>query len=187
MNKRTVDLVYVSLYISLATACNYANTIVPIFQMPNGGSLELSVIVIFVAGLHLGLRGGLSVGIMSWVVGFLFGLSSYIVSFPQMCFDYILPCLALGLIAIFPHIKLGKLQISKIYVGIFACMVLKYGFQVISGAMFWPSNGAALSLPAWTFSIVYNFGFNFLTLIVALIVTPRIVEIVKGKVKMKGL
>ncbi len=63
-------------------------------------------------------------------------------------------------------------------------MLLKYISQVISGVYFWPGEGAAGSMPAFLFSINYNAGYNFITMVAALIITPVLVRRLR-KVKPK--
>ncbi|MEG0842215.1 MAG: energy-coupled thiamine transporter ThiT [Erysipelotrichaceae bacterium] len=176
MNKTTRVLVYVAAYVGLATVLNYLNTVLPILQMPNGGSLELMVIPIFVASYHLGWKMGMAVGVLSWLVGTMFGMSNYMVSPLQVFFDYIAPVMAIGLASLLPSFHFGERKISNVYIGIFIGMLLKYASQVISGAYFWPGDGAAGSLPAWIFSLSYNFGYNALTLGFAIVLTPILIK-----------
>lgn len=179
MNKTTRNLVFSAFYVALAIILSYLNKIAPIIQMPNGGSLELMVIPIFVASYHLGWKYGMGVGILSWAVGMLFGLNDYMIAPLQVVFDYVAPVLTVGMAAIFPSIRLGKWRLSNIYIGIILGMVLRYGSQVISGTYFWPGEGAAGSLPALIFALNYNLLFNLATLVAALIITPVIIRILR--------
>ena len=68
-----LTMVYAAMYIALAVALNAFNTAMPIIQMPNGGSLELLVIALFIASYHLGWRWGAAISALSWVIGVLCG------------------------------------------------------------------------------------------------------------------
>lgn len=92
-----LTMVYAAMYIALAVALNAFNTAMPIIQMPNGGSLELLVIALFIASYHLGWRWGAAISALSWVIGVLFGLNNYMVSVPQVLLDYVVPFVAIGL------------------------------------------------------------------------------------------
>ncbi|MGX8851663.1 energy-coupled thiamine transporter ThiT [Amedibacillus sp. YH-ame10] len=172
MNQKTRKLVFVAFYAALGIVLNYCTKFLP--QMPNGGTLELPVIAYFVASFHLGWKYGAATGLISWIVGVVFGLSNYIVSPMQTMLDYIAPVLVVGIAAIFPAIKLGKLNISNIYIGICLGMFLKYMSHTLAGVYFWfPEGSAAGSMAAWIYSgWTYNLFYNLMTLIVAIIIVP---------------
>ena len=184
VNQRTRKIVFAAFYLALAIALNYLNTVMPIIQMPNGGSLELMVIPLFMASYHMGCKWGASISFLAWLLGMMFGMNNYMVGPLQVIFDYIAPFVAVGLASLFPAIHLGKIKISNVYVGVVGGMLLKYISQVISGVYFWPGVGAAGSLPAFLFSINYNAGYNLSTLAAALIITPVLVSRLR-KVKPK--
>lgn len=175
VNQKTRNMVFAAFYLALAIVLNYLNTIVPIIQMPNGGSLELMVIPLFIASYHMGWKRGACISFLAWVVGTMFGLNNYVLSPLQVLFDYIIPFVAVGLGALFPAIHIGRCKVSNIYVGIIGGMLLRYVSQVISGVYFWPGDGAAGSLPAFIFSINYNAGFNAVTLIATLLISPVLI------------
>ena len=56
VNQRTRKIVFAAFYLALAIALNYLNTVMPIIQMPNGGSLELMVIHLFMASYDMGCK-----------------------------------------------------------------------------------------------------------------------------------
>ena len=178
MNNKTRDFVFIAFYAALGIVLNYCTEFMP--SMPNGGTLELTVIAIFIASFHLGWKKGMVTGVLCWVVGMMFGLSNYIVTPMQTILDYIAPVLAVGIASAFPPIHIGKLKISNIFVGVFFGMLLKYGSHVLAGAYFWfPEGDAAGTLTAWIFSAGYNFGYNALTLVVCWIVVPILLNVLQ--------
>ena len=180
-----LDIVYMSFYVALGLCLTYLNEIFPIIQMPNGGSLEYSVISCFVASYHLGWKKGVLVSFLTWLIGTMFGLHYWFVSWQQVLLDYMIPYSVLGLASLFPKIK----SISNIYVGIFACILIKYCSQVLSGVYFWfPQGEAAGSGVAWIYSAwTYNLGYNLVTLVVALILTPKLIKSIRKTVKFVGI
>lgn len=178
---RILTLVFMSFYVALAIVLSYLNKIFPIIQMPNGGSLELLVIAIFMASYHLGWRKGVIVALLSWVIGIMFGLNNYFVSFPQILFDYTFPICVLGLASIFSSIKIGRFSLNNLYTGITATMFLKYSSHVLAGAYFWfPEGEAAGSIPAWIYSAwTYNLGYNLITWLAAILIVPTLVKTIK--------
>lgn len=187
MNKTTRSMVFAAFYVALAVALSYINKLFPIIQMPNGGSIELSVIAIFMASYHMGWKWGIGVGLGSWLIGVLFGLNDYIVSPMQTFLDYIAPVLAIGIASLFP--KLFKL--SNVYVGIVGGMFLKYASHVLAGVYFWfPEGEAAGSLAAWIYSAwTYNLAYNLATLIAAIIIVPLLIARIRKvpSVKFEGI
>lgn len=178
MNKKTSEFVFIAFYAALGIVLNYCTEFLP--NMPNGGTLELTVLAIFVASYHLGWKDGMITGLLCWVVGMFFGLSNYIVTPMQTALDYIVPMLGVGLAAAFPHIHLGKIKVSNVYVGIVGGMLIKYASHVLAGAYFWfPEGDAAGTITAWIFSLNYNLGYNVITLICAWIVVPILLSILQ--------
>ena len=169
-------------YVALTIVLSYINKIMPIIQMPNGGSLELMVIAIFMASYHLGWKKGIGVALMSWIIGIMFGLNDYFVSFPQILLDYTLPIGVLGIASLFPNIKIGRFSFSNLYTGITACMFMKYASHVLAGVYFWfPEGEAAGSLAAWIYSAwTYNLAYNLATYIAAILIVPVLVQAVSN-------
>lgn len=187
--KLILDIVYMSFYVALGLCLTYLNELFPIIQMPNGGSLEYAVISCFVASYHLGWKKGFVVSLLTWLIGTMFGLHYRFVSWPQILLDYMIPYSILGLASIFPRIKMNRFTLSNIYVGIFVCMFIKYISQVISGVYYWfPEGEAAGSIAAWIYSAyTYNLGYNLITLIVALILTPKLINSIRKTVNFVGI
>ena len=179
-----LDIVYMSFYLALGLCLSYLNEVFPIIKMPNGGSLEYAVIACFVASYHLGWKKGVIVSLLIWYIGTFFGLHYYFVSWPQVLLDYIIPYGCLGLASIFPKIKS-----SNVYTGIIGCMLMKYSCHVLAGVYFWfPEGEAAGSLAAWIYSAwTYNLGYNLITLILALILTPHLIKSVRKTVNFIGI
>ncbi len=186
-----LSIVYMGFYVALAIVLSWLNKMFPIIQMPNGGSVELYVIALFIASYHLGWLKGLATAAIFWGVSILFGMNDYMVSFPQTMLDYVIPICVLGMASALPRIKLGNFVISNLFVGIVVTMLIKYASHVLAGVYFWfPEGEAAGSMAAWIYSAwTYNLGYNLATLIAALILTPILINAISKihSVKLVGL
>lgn len=172
---RILNLVFVALYAAMAIAFEFISKMIPFLQMPQGGSIELALIPIFMASYHLGFKKGLLTSFLWWGIGFMMGGNNWFVSVPQYLLDYIIPLFICSIAAMFPRI--GK--ISNIYTGVVITMILKFLAHVLSGVFYWfPEGSTAGSVAAWTYSIGYNLWYNLATLVVSIVVVPLIIKAV---------
>lgn len=174
MNKINVkDLCYMALYVALAVVLDYVSALIPFLQMPNGGSINLAVIPVFVASYHLGAKKGVAVGLLWWLVGLLMGFNNWYLNPMQYLLDYIIPVAVIGLACLLP--KIGK--INNVFVGVVVICIIRFIATVLSGVYYWPPEEAvAGSSVAWAYSLSYNFYYNFATMIVACILVPLLVN-----------
>lgn len=91
---------YTALYIAMYIVLKYVGDLIPFLQMPNGGSIKLELVAIFLASYHLGWKGGAAVAIMSWLMSWLLGSSVWFVHPLQIILDYIGPVLVCGLASV---------------------------------------------------------------------------------------
>ncbi len=169
----TRDIVYIAFYCALAVAFDYITQFIPLLQMPNGGSINLAVIPVFVSSYHLGVGKGMATGLLWWLIGLTLGLNNYMVSPMQTLFDYIIPAVIVGAASIAPKVY----KISNVYTGVIIMMMLKYASHVIAGAVYWfPEGEASGTAGAWMYSLGYNLWYNLVTLIIAAILTSIIVR-----------
>ncbi len=210
--KRIRFITYLALYVAMYVVLKYVGELIPIFRMPNGGSVEVELIAVCLASYHLGWKGGAMAAVLSWLVTIVLGFAMYFVHPVQIALDYALPLVVCGLasllgqfvdrsrkeqgllssaralfifggivlsfgysmkvIIIAAAIAIAVFGISFWYItrneyfGIISSFFLKYLFTVISGAYFWAEGGAAGSAAAWSFSLMYNLGYNLVTMIV---------------------
>jgi len=173
MNKTTRDLIFIALYTALACVLDKVSAIIPLLQMPQGGSINLAVIPVFVASYHLGWTKGITTGLLWWFVGFIFGSNNWFVDPMQYALDYIIPAMICGMASILP--KVGR--ISNLTSGVTLMMVLKFISHLLAGVYYWPPEGAARgSMEAWVYSWGYNLWYNLATLVVALILVPLLIQ-----------
>ncbi len=172
MKKNQTRLIaYMALYAALYVVLKFAGNFIPFLQMPNGGSIEIELIIIFVASWHLGWKYGICVALMSWLITFVMGSGRWYLNPMQYALDYHIPLIAVGMAALF-----GGGKSYRYYLGVIISMFLKFSSNVLSGVYYWPpEDGAAGSAAAWVYSLGYNFWYNFVTCIVCVIIVPLLI------------
>lgn len=172
---RIKTISYMALYAATALVLQYVAQFIPFLQMPQGGSIELGFLALFIASFHLGWKNGMAVGIIWWFLGFLFGLNTWYISPIQYALDYILPVLAVGAASVIPMPKKWK-----IYGDVIIGMLLKFVSNLLAGVFFYFEGAgegtAAGSLPAWIYSFGYNGWYNLATFIVCLVTVPLLIN-----------
>ena len=186
MNNKTKNIAFIGLYAALAIVLQYVSSLIPFFQMPKGGNIDLGVIPIFMASYQLGYKTGIITGLLCWLLAWIIGISGqWFLTIPQYLLDYLIPVSICGIASLFP--KIGK--ISNIYTGITASMILKYIAHVLSGVYWWfPETTYAGSAASWIYSLSYNLYYNLATLIVAIIIVQILINrLSSGTIKFVGL
>ena len=175
MNK-TQRLVMISIYVALAIALDLVKEFIPFLNMPSGGSINIALIPIVICSFHLGIKEGMIVGTLWFVISSLIGLNKYFVSFGQIIFDYIIPSLIPGISAILYR----KKNTIEIELGLLVMMAIRTFSLVLSGAIYWFDESVASgSYAAWSGSLIYNLPYSLATLLMLLIVVPLLLNSLK--------
>ena len=124
----TRKLVFSAMGIALAMVTSY----IKVWEMPMGGSVTLlSMLFICLIGYWFGPRYGLITGIAYGILQFV--VDPYMVSLPQVLFDYPLAFGALGLSGFFSDKKYG------LQTGYVAGVLGRFVFSTLSGVIFFAS------------------------------------------------
>ena len=139
-----------ALCISLAFVASY----IKIYEMPFGGTVTLcSMLFIVLAGYWYGLGTGLCVGFVYGILQFI--QEPYVLSFFQVCCDYLLAFMALGLAGLFKNKRNGLL------LGFVIGAAGRGLFHTLGGYLYWmdymPENFPE-SL-AFVYPVIYNFSY----------------------------
>lgn len=146
------QLVFCAAAIALAFLTSYVKV-----SMPFGGSVTLfSMLFIVLIANWYGTKTGIMVGLAYGILQFI--QEPYVLSFFQVCCDYILAFAALGLAGIFRNQKNGLLK------GYLFAIFMRGVFHVIGGYLYWMSympDNFPKSLSA-VYPIVYNYSYIIL-------------------------
>ncbi len=140
----TKKLIYSAMGIALAMVTSY----IKILEMPMGGSVTLlSMLFICLIGYWFGPKYGLTAGAAFGILQFV--IDPYMLSIPQVLFDYPLAFGALGLSGFFRDKKYG-LQVGYV-VGVLG----RFVFSTLSGVIFFASY-APEGMNPWVYSSLYQ-------------------------------
>ena len=135
-----------ALCIALAVVLSRIN----LFELPQGGSVDLRLVPMIVFAWRRGLKAGLGVGFLTGVTRILFG--AYIYHPIQVILDYPLAYMCAGLAAAFLFLN-NKLAAHVL--GVIAAAAAQIFCNVISGALFFAQYAPAGQNP-WVYSLLYN-------------------------------
>ena len=152
-------------FAAAAIALAMVTSMIKLFHLPMGGSVTLFS-MLFVTlignwyGPAVGIMAGVSYGLLQFII------DPYILSLPQVLFDYVFAFGALDLSGFFSNRKHGLVR--GYILGIFG----RFVFAVLSGVIFF-GQWAPEELGPWKYSIAYNgsyiFAEGFATIVVLLI------------------
>ncbi|MCB6415952.1 energy-coupled thiamine transporter ThiT [Faecalimonas umbilicata] len=171
----TKQLVFCAMAIALAFLTSY----IRIFRLPWGGSVTLcSMLFIVLVANWYGVKTGMLVGLAYGILQFI--QEPYVLSFFQVCCDYILAFAALGVAGFFAKSKGGLIK------GYIAAVLARGAFHALGGYLYWmsymPDNfPAALKS---VYPIVYNYSFLLAEGIITLIIIS-VPSVAKGLARVK--
>lgn len=164
--KEIRTIVYMAMYLAIFMVLDWLTNQIPMLQMPEGGSLGLSVIPLILASYHLGWKKGLVVALLSVVLMFITG-QIYLVQnsdgfalwqiLIQFLMEYPIAFGVYGLCSLFKNYK-------GFYTGILITGIIRLTLHVIAGHIFWAT--------PWLGSFTYNAWYMIPTTILALIIVP---------------
>lgn len=175
----TKQLVFCAMAMALAFVTSYMK----IFSLPWGGSVTLCsmLFIVLIAnwyGVQTGILVGLSYGILQFIQ------EPYVLSFFQVCCDYVLAFAALGVAGFFAKSKNGLLK------GYLAAVLARGAFHSLGGYLYWmdymPDNFPQ-SLKS-IYPIAYNYSFLLAEAVITVIIisVPAVAKGL-GRVKQTAL
>lgn len=152
-------------FCAVALALAYLTSYIKLFEMPWGGSVTLfSMLFIVLIANWYGPKTGLLVGLAYGIIQFI--QEPYVLSFFQVCCDYILAFAALGVAGFFAKSKYGLVK------GYIAAVLARGAFHALGGYLYWmdymPDNfpKALASL----YPILYNYSYLLVEGVITVIV-----------------
>ena len=162
-------MIEVSIFASLALVFDFLASLYSAVIWPNGGSITLAFIPIFVIGYKHGLKGGLICGLLAGTIQLIW--SGYMLNFFQVLLDYVLPNVILGIVGLAANLVKKSnswKQVLIITLSIVIACFLRFCFLTISGMVYWNTGFVA--------SVLYNGGYTLISMIISIIITPIIVN-----------
>ena len=152
-------------FCAMAMALAFITSYLKLFELPWGGSITLcSMLFIVLAAYWYGPKTGMLVGLAYGILQFI--QEPYVLSFFQVCCDYILAFAALGVAGFFANQKYGLIK------GYIAAVIARGAFHALGGYLYWmdymPENfpQALKSL----YPIVYNYSYLLAEAVLTLII-----------------
>lgn len=155
-SRRILFMVEVAILSALALLLD----MIPLFKMPQGGSVSLAMVPVFIVAFRWGLKGGLLSGFLLGALQILFGPT--ILTPLQGFLDYIVAFTALGIAGIFAGTVRNAFQrkdrvegLVFIALGVFVGSLLRFLAHFTGGIVFF-GEYAPEGQPVWLYSLIYN-------------------------------
>lgn len=168
-------------FCAAALALAYLTSYIKLFEMPWGGSVTLfSMLFIVLIANWYGVKTGILVGFAYGIIQFI--QEPYVLTFFQVCCDYILAFAALGVAGFFAKSKYGLVK------GYIIAVLARGAFHAIGGYLYWmdymPDNfpKALASL----YPILYNYSYLLVEGVITVIVIS-IPAVSKGLARVKQM
>lgn len=155
-------------FCAMAMALAFITSYIKLFELPWGGSITLcSMLFIVLAAYWYGPKTGMLVGLAYGILQFI--QEPYVLSFFQVCCDYILAFAALGVAGFFANQKYGLIK------GYIAAVIARGAFHALGGYLYWmdymPEN-----FPQ-SLKSIYPIAYNYSYLLVEAVITIVIISI----------
>ena len=174
VNKSVSRIVISAMMIALATILNFIFTYIPGLQWPNGGSITIAVLPIYVNGLICGPIWGVVSGVIYGIIDMLIG-GAWVYNWCSILLDYIVGFGVLGLAGVFSK-QFYQKKVWGGLAGITLGSVLRFIASFFSGCLvMWDVNYNGELAPDFssatvTYSLVYNLGYILPTMVLCMIV-----------------
>ncbi|WP_019240345.1 MULTISPECIES: energy-coupled thiamine transporter ThiT [Bacillus] len=161
MNKKTLFLVEIAVFAALALLLDMVSNFVFSRIWPQGGSVSIAMVPVFLMAFRWGLKGGLLTGFLLGLLQVALGMT-YIIHPLQGFIDYFLAFTVVGLAGIFAkgvtegfaNGHRGK-AITNIILGVFVGSFLRFLCHFATGIIYFSSSDLK-GFSIATFSAVYN-------------------------------
>lgn len=163
-NKQLLIIIEIAMMSSIGIILDYLSTITLGFAWPNGGSIGVAMVVVFVIAFRRGLGAGLLTGFLIGLLQLLYAGGGFL-HLIQAFFDYYGAYAAVGLAGIVSkRITTTKALTTGIYMSVamlFAGLI-RFILHVLSGMWYWGAGFVA--------SLAYNIGYMAPSIVLSIIV-----------------
>ena len=167
--KQIYFIAEVSIFAALGLIFDFLAGLYSAVIWPNGGSITLAFVPIFIIGYRHGLKGGLLTGLLVGTLQLFW--SGYMLNFFQVMLDYVLPNVLLGLVGVVSkQVKESTSWKTVLFVSISIIVTcfLRFCSLTLSGMIYWETGFVA--------SVIYNGGYTLISMLVSLVVTPLLIK-----------
>lgn len=152
-----------AMYLALFFVLDWMSNAIPLFHMPQGGSLGLGTAALLLCSYQMGWAKGTIVSLLSVLLQFLTG-QMYLLGFTQFLLDYLIAFGVYGLASLFPNY-------GWFYSGVLITNALRFFSSTLSGVLFYET--------PWMASMAYQASYMVPTLILDLILVPLLARALK--------
>ncbi len=155
--EKTKKLTEIALSIALAVICSF----IKVWEMPQGGSVSLTMVPLFIIAFR---RGPVSGFVAGGIYGLISAVLGGVLYHPMsLLLDYLFAYSILGAAGFF------KKSVTGVICGIFAGTVGRFLFSLISGAVLFAEYAPEGQNP-WMYSLVYQATYMVPELIICIVV-----------------
>ena len=184
MNKNrsnTLFITEVAVFTALAYLLDYVGNILSFKIWPQGGSISIAMVPVFLMAYRWGIKGGVLTGFLLGMLQFILGYSQ-IYTLIQGIIDYFIAFTVVGFAGIFAaQIKNALNNQNKgkwmtyVVLGAFLGSVLRYLCHVVSGIVFF-GEYAPKGQPVAVYSLLYNGTYMLPSFIISAIIIILVIS-----------
>ena len=162
-------ITYVAVTVALAAALNF----VPIFKMPQGGSVALDMVPIIFLAYYRGVGPGVLAGAIYGFVDYQF--EPFFVHPAQLILDYPLAFGLLGLAGLAGNRGPLLVGIGTVFAGL-----LRFGAHYFSGVIFFASYAPEGQSP-WLYSAIYNGSYMSVSILLSVPIVYTLLKVMNAE------
>ncbi|SFA80330.1 MULTISPECIES: energy-coupled thiamine transporter ThiT [unclassified Bacillus (in: firmicutes)] len=178
---KTLFLVEIAVFTALAYLLDLVSAFVFSRIWPQGGSVSIAMVPVFLMAFRWGIKGGVLTGLLLGLLQFILGFAS-IYTPVQGVLDYLIAFSVLGFAGLFAgQVKSGLMEnkrtkwITGLILGTVVGSVLRFLCHFISGIVFFGSY-APKGQPVALYSLIYNGTYMLPSLIISAIIMILVVS-----------
>lgn len=154
--------------IGMAVALSVILNFLPLWKMPQGGSVSLEMLPVLIVALRWGTVPGMIAGMVYGFLQLVVG-DAYVVHPLQLILDYPLAYLLLGLAGLIPQKKVGRTGYLSLLGAVLLGGLARFISHLISGVVFF-GQYAPEGQNVWVYSAIYNGSFILPSILVSFLV-----------------
>ena len=158
---KTQRMTEIGILVAVAGVLELISTLIPFLHMPQGGSVGIGMLPIFIIAYKYGVRDGLMAGFVFGIINFI--LSGMVIHWGSIFFDYIFAYTVLGFAGVFKGKANGFVN------GVLFGGLLRYIMHGFSGMLFFSEWAGPEGAFVYSF-ILYNLPYMFASIMLCLVI-----------------